>query len=229
MPLPRDRYSAVAIVLHWTIAALILWNIVLGMEMNGLKPLPGGAVRVDLLSWGAWHVGWTEHKAIAPLLKFQVFQLHKSVGFTVLFFSLLRLAWRLAHRPPPFPPTMKRWEKLAAETVHWAFYGIMIGMPLTGWVIVSASPTNIPTLLYKTVPFPHLGFIHGLPLETRRALEENVGDVHIVLAWIAITLFLIHVGAALKHQFWTKDGVIYRMAPFLRPRSGSVPETEKVA
>jgi cytochrome b561 len=212
----RDRYSSAAIVLHWTLAILILWNIVLGMEMNGLKPLPGGAVRVDLLSLGEWHVGWTVKKAIAPLLKFQVFQLHKSVGFTILALSLVRLAWRLIHRPPPYPATMKPWEKHAASAVHWGFYGIMIGMPLTGWVIVSASPTNIPTLIFKTVPFPHLGFIHSLPMVTRRMLEEKVGDVHVVLAWTTICLLLLHVGAALKHQFWNKDGVLYRMAPFLR-------------
>ena len=184
----RNSYSAPAIVLHWAIAALILTNLYLGLRMAGSS----------------------------GLVKFQIFQLHKSVGFTILFLSVLRLAWRLIHRAPSYPETMKSWEKRAASAVHWAFYGVMIGLPLTGWIVVSASPTNIPTLLFKKIPFPHLGFIHSLPMATRRALEDSVGEVHEALAFITIALVILHVGAALKHQFWNKDGVLYRMAPFLR-------------
>jgi cytochrome b561 len=188
MTLPGQRYSTVAIVLHWAIALAILLNLYLGLRM-GVE---------------------------TGLAKFQVFQLHKSVGFTVLALSLCRLAWRLTHRPPPYPETMKPWEKAAATTVHTLFYVIMIGMPLTGWVIVSASPTNIPTLLYKTVPVPHLGFIHDLAMATRKSVEAGVGEVHEFMAFATMALIVLHVGAALKHQFWNKDGVLFRMAPFLR-------------
>ena len=184
-----DRYSSVAIVLHWAIAIAILLNLYLGLNYENAH----------------------------GLAKFQVLQLHKSVGFTVLALSLLRLVWRLVNRPPSLPAEMKRWEKLAAEATHWGFYVIMLGLPLTGWVIVSASPTNIPTLLYKTVPFPHLGFIHALPMASRRAIEDKVGDVHVVMAFLTMAMIVLHVGAALKHQFWNRDGVLYRMAPFLRP------------
>ncbi|HTK34672.1 MAG TPA: cytochrome b [Caulobacteraceae bacterium] len=177
-----------AIVLHWTIAALILGNLYLG------------------LSYANAH----------GLAKFNLLQLHKSIGFTVLGLSLLRLATRLLRRPPPYPDSMKPWEKLAASAVHWGFYVIMIGLPLTGWVIVSASPTNIPTLLFKTVPVPHLEFVHALPMVMRRALETQVSLVHDVLAWGTMALLVLHVGAAMKHQFWNKDGVLYRMAPFQR-------------
>jgi cytochrome b561 len=193
MAASRDRYSTVAIILHWVIAILILTNLYVG------------------LSYVNAH----------GLAKFNLLQLHKSVGFTVLAFSLLRLVWRLVNPAPPYPDSMKPWEKLAASAVHWGFYVIMIGMPLTGWIIVSASPTNIPTLLYKTVPFPHLGFIHALPMVTRRALEGQVSWVHDILAWGTMALLVLHVGAALKHQFWNKDGVLYRMAPFLRPAARS--------
>ena len=91
-------------------------------------------------------------------------QLHKSIGFTVLGLAILRLMWRLARRPPALPEGMQPWERLAAKATHWTFYFIIFVMPITGWIIVSASPTNIPTLLYKTIPFPHLGFIHELPM-----------------------------------------------------------------
>ncbi len=188
MEASRDRYSAAAIVLHWAIAALILFNLYLGLRMG----------------------------AASGMAKFQVFQLHKSVGFTILALSLCRLGWRLAHRPPPYPDSMKPWEKLAASTVHWAFYVIMIGMPLTGWIIVSASPTNIRTLLYKTIPIPHLDVVHALPMATRKAVEGSVGEVHALMGFLTMALILLHVGAALKHQVWNKDGVLYRMAPFLR-------------
>lgn len=188
MALSGQRYSAVAMVLHWAIAVLILLNLYLGLKMG----------------------------AATGLAKFQVFQLHKSVGFTVLALSLCRLAWRLTHKAPAYPDSMKPWEKLAASSVHWLFYVAMIGLPLTGWIIVSASPTNIPTLLYKTIPVPHLGFIHAMSMEARKGVEDSVGEVHELMAFTTMALLVLHVGAALKHQFWNKDGVLYRMAPFLR-------------
>jgi cytochrome b561 len=183
------RYSGPAILLHWVIAGLILANFVIGLK------------------YGAAH----------GLDKFAILQWHKSIGFTILGFSLLRLAWRvLGRQPPPYPLEMRGWERVAATSVHWAFYVLMIGLPLTGWVLVSASPTNIPTLLYNVAPFPHLGFIHDLPITERRPLADQVGEVHERLAWIMAALFVLHVGAALKHQFVVKDGVLARMVPFLR-------------
>jgi cytochrome b561 len=180
--------------LHWILAALVITNLYLGLRME----------------------------ASSGLAKFQIFQLHKSVGITVLVFTVLRLAWRFTHHPPPYPETMKPWEKVAASSVHWGFYALMLALPLTGWVIVSASPTNIPTVLFPSVlhnliPWPHLGFVHDLPMQTRRGLEDGVGEVHEFLAWIGVALFVLHVGAALKHQFVERDGVLFRMLPFGRP------------
>lgn len=187
-PVRPSRYSSIAIVLHWVIAALILTNLYLGIRFQGLK----------------------------GLALFNLIQLHKSVGLTVLALSVLRLAWRLVHRPPPYPETMKGWEKAAAHTVHFGFYAIMIGMPLTGWIMVSASPTNIPTLLYKHIPWPHIAAVHNLPIETRKSVQGAADLAHLTLAWTTGALLVLHVGAALKHQFWTRDGVLFRMAPFLR-------------
>lgn len=187
-PAASERYSTPAIVLHWAIALLVLANIYFGWRMEQVRGLE----------------------------KFELFQLHKSVGLTVLILSLARLAWRLLHPPPPYPPTMKPWEKLAASSVHWSFYALMIGLPLLGWIVVSASPTNLPTLLYKVLPWPHIGPIHGLPMEQRTSLAETFTGIHVVLAWSMLALLVIHVGAAVKHQFIERDGVLYRMAPFLR-------------
>ena len=179
------RYSLVAIGFHWLIAALILLNLYLG-----------------------WRMG-----RVTGLDKFTLFQTHKSVGITVLALSVLRLLWRLAHPAPPYPASMKRWERLSASALHWTFYGLMLIMPITGWIIVSASPLNIPTMLYKTIPLPHIGFVHDLSLATRRAIEHNVGISHVLLAYAFGGLILLHVGAALKHQFIQRDRVIERMFP----------------
>ncbi len=97
--------------------------------------------------------------------------------------------------------------------MHWGFYFLMIGIPLTGWIIVSASPLNIPTVLYKTIPWPHIGLVHHLPMATRKSLGDTVGGIHGLLAWGAAALVVLHVLAALKHQFLSKDPVIWRMAP----------------
>ncbi len=179
------RYSLGAIAFHWVIAALIVFNIWLGWRMD----------------------------RITGLDRFTLFQLHKSIGITVLALSVLRLGWRLAHRPPPYPATMKPWERVAATTTHWTFYGLMLVMPLTGWVIVSASALNLPTLLYKLIPLPHIGVVHDQPMPVRLAIENNVGTTHVYLAYLFGALILLHIGAALKHQFVQHDGVLWRILP----------------
>ena len=179
------RYTLGAIAFHWLIAALIVTNLFLGWRMNQL----------------------------AGMDRFTLFQLHKSVGITVLVLSVLRLAWRLGHRPPPYPATMRRWERVAATSTHWTFYGLMLAMPLTGWVIVSASPLNLPTLLFKTVPWPHIGIVHDQSLPARMAIESGVGTSHVLLAYLFGGLIVLHVLAALKHQFVERDGVLSRILP----------------
>jgi cytochrome b561 len=181
------RYSMVAILLHWVIALLILANIVLA---------------------------WTFQNIPKGLTEYNLIQLHKSFGITVLLLSVLRLAWRLFNPPPPEPP-MPRWQRVASQVVHWGFYIIMIGMPLSGWVMVSASPLNLPTLLYKTIPWPHLAFIHNLPMDMRKAWGHWGGTAHGLLAKLAYVLIALHVAGALKHQFFDRDNLIARMAPFL--------------
>ena len=193
MAMAHNRYSTVAIILHWVIAGLILFNLYLALQFDGLR----------------------------GLAKFNAFQLHKSVGLTVLVLSLARLAWRLTHRPPLLPAKMPRWEKFGAQAAHWVLYGLMIGIPLTGWVVVSASPTNLPTVIFKTVPWPHLGFIHDLSMPVRRSLEDQVEQVHMLLGFGMGFLIILHVAAALKHQFWNRDEVLSHMLPFVRPKSAS--------
>jgi cytochrome b561 len=104
----------------------------------------------------------------------------------------------------------------------------MIGLPITGWIIVSASPTNIPTLLYRTIPWPHIALVHGLPMAMRMRLGDQVGAIHESLAWGAAALLALHVGAALRHQFSSRDEVFWRMAPIplLKPRRTPIQEVQ---
>ncbi len=181
----EGRYHPVAAILHWTIAALIIGQIIGGLYMHGLPN--------------------------SSPVKFDLYQLHKSFGLTVLFLSLVRLGWRLTHKTPSLPPSVPAWQKLAARATHWAFYALMILTPLAGWAIVSVSPTDIPTKWFGLIPVPHLPFFGGVA--DREAAEHLFEEQHEVLAKIIIGLLILHVGAALKHAFVDKDGVFQSMVP----------------
>jgi cytochrome b561/polyisoprenoid-binding protein YceI len=199
-----QRYTAVAIVLHWAIALAIAGMIALGWWMG------------DALEESA-----TQAQAIAA------FQLHKSIGLTVLLLSLARLGWRLANPPPPLPAGMKPWERLVASATHWAFYFVIIAMPLTGWLYVSTGwsshddrPLEVPTLFFGLFQVPHLFGLAHLAEDARAALSELFENFHSKLAWGAIVLTALHVGAALKHHVLDKDDVLTRMVPGLKPLGG---------
>lgn len=193
----RSRYDAVAVVLHWAIAAAILANLAVGWWM-------GGALKDPAL----------ESRAIAA------FQLHKSLGLTVLVLSLLRLAWRLAHRPPPLPAGMKAWEILSARASHWAFYALMIVLPLSGWLYVSAqwrhdAPLEVPTLWFGLFEVPHLFGLDQAEPAFRQQFSGVAGGAHKLLAKGMAGLLGLHVAAALKHQFLDRNGLLARMQPGL--------------
>jgi cytochrome b561/polyisoprenoid-binding protein YceI len=184
------RYSTVAIILHWVIAAAIVLQIILGWRMGG-QPTPE---------------------------RFAVFQLHKSVGITILLLSLVRLGWRLANPPPPLPAHLPRWEARLSRIVHVGFYVIMIGMPLTGWLTVSTSRIAVPTLLYGTIPWPHVPGVADLAPAARQLWNQIGGKTHETLAWLAYGLVVLHIAGALKHQLLSRDGpILARMAPGARP------------
>jgi cytochrome b561 len=184
-PIARARYDAIAIALHWLIALGILALIAIGLSMT--------------------------HLALAPLLKFQLYQLHKSIGVTVLLAVLLRIVWRLSHRPPALPD-LKRLERAAAEGMHRLLYLLMVALPLTGWALVSASPFNLPTVLYGMVPWPHLPMLAAIT--DKAPVEAVLKLIHGKLGWLLLVLVLLHAGAALRHHFILRDGVLRRMLPF---------------
>ncbi len=134
---------------------------------------------------------------------FALYQVHKSVGIAILLLSLLRLGWRLTHRRPPV--LERGFSGGLAAAVHAGLYVFMIGAPLTGWLLVSTDKVKVPTLLFGTVPWPHLPFpesVNGF---------AHLG--HAVLGWLGIALILLHVAGALRHQWLIRDGLMARMAP----------------
>ncbi|WP_417684207.1 cytochrome b [Roseibium sp.] len=179
----RLGYGLVAIVFHWTMAALILILLALGLYMTSQPPTAAAT--------------------------FQLYQLHKSIGFVVLTLAVLRLGWRLINPSPTLPEGMGTIERLAAHAGHAGLYALMFALPISGWLMVSASPWNIPTVVFDVLHVPHLpvpAFLGDKP-----AAEATLKLVHEYGAWLLIALLAGHVGAALKHHFIARDTTLKRM------------------
>ena len=97
----------------------------------------------------------------------------------------------------------------------------LLAMPLVGWAMVSASPYNIPTVLYGVIPWPHLPVLPELP--NKAAVEGVLKLVHSYGAWLLMALLLLHVGAALRHHLALRDDTLWRMLPLV-PRRSAKPE-----
>jgi cytochrome b561 len=183
----EERYGTGAIILHWVIALLLIANLALGLYF------------ADLPRSDPW--------------KYELTQLHKSIGLTVLVLSLLRLVWRLTHRVPPpaaEPYPALRW---LARATHYVFYFLIIAIPCAGYLMVSASPLGLPTNYFHLLNWPNLPFFSGMPRPQMRSLHETFGDVHTFLAWCAIVLIPLHILAALYHQYILRDRLLLRMMP----------------
>jgi cytochrome b561 len=179
------RYTSVAIALHWSIAALIVFNLSVGFFMEGF----------------------------ADPLKNIVVPLHISSGITVLVLTLLRILWRLTHRPPPLPAEMARWERVAAHGAHALLYVLMLAMTLTGWSIISAHPPNPHggPKYWGLFHLPPIPVISHLQLTVQKAAHERFVQLHSVGAWIFLGLVSLHIAAALKHQFVDRQAELERM------------------
>lgn len=126
----KDRYTNVAIALHWAIALLIVGQVAGGFIMGNL---PKG-----------------------DPLKFTAFQMHKSFGMLILVLTLARIGWRIGHRPPALPASIPSWQQTSARLVQTGLYALMIVLPLLGWAFVSTTTFQVPTYLFGIVPLPHL-------------------------------------------------------------------------
>lgn len=172
---PASRYTRTAVAFHWVLALALVTSFGVGLYMTGL---PFSPRRLQLYNW------------------------HKWAGVTILLLSLLRLAWRLTHRPPADvagPP----WQQRASRATHRAMYALFLAVPLIGWAYSSAA--GFPIVLFGVLPLPDF-----VPVD--RALSEWIKPFHEISAWMLAGLVALHVAAALKHHFIDRDGLLSRMS-----------------
>jgi cytochrome b561 len=169
--------------LHWAMAALILYQLWLGFQMVRLVS--------DVYE------------------KFGLYQTHKSWGFVIFTLALVRVGWRLANRAPEMPDHMGPLARLAAHGGHLALYVLMVTMPVSGWLMASASPLQddygLKNMVFAWFELPD-PFVPG-----SKALEDGLKAVHSWSAFAMAAILLGHVAAALKHHFSHRDGVLMRM------------------
>jgi cytochrome b561 len=164
MPNERpSRYTAVAQLLHWVIAALIVTQFALA---------------------------WTAEDLPLGMHKLAVLARHKSVGMTVLMLVIVRLLWRWKHPPPALPDGMKPIERLAAKGTHVAFYVLLLAMPITGWMMSSAK--NYSVSWFGLFTWPNLVPQNDTAFTILRNTHDVMSWVLFVIALLHILAALKH-------------------------------------
>ena len=172
-----ERYTRTAIFLHWLIAAAVIGLIGWGWWMQTIPKLPQGP-RVD------------------------AFNLHKSIGMTVLLLMLARIAWRARHRPPPLPP-MPRWQSSLANSVHILIYVCLVVQPLSGYL----------GSVFSGYPVRFFGIVLPSWAAKNDTLKEALSVVHLVNSWVLIAALALHFAGSIKHALLDRDGAFRRMWP----------------
>jgi cytochrome b561 len=195
MPLKntREEWGSVSMALHWLVVVLILAMAWIGLTMGDLPNGPG---------------------------KIATYALHKSIGITILALVVLRLAWRLyAGAPAPVAGT-PGWQARSASLAHWALYALLLAMPLSGWLLNSAS--GFPLQWFGLVNLPAIaGRDHDL--------HELAEEIHELLFWILVALAVAHAATAFYHHLFQRDATLARMLPRGWLRTAEPPENHDVA
>lgn len=184
----RDHYSAVGILFHWTMAALILFQLWWGWRASRLP------------------VGWD---------KLAAYELHFQLGMAVLLIALARIAYRIAIPRPEVTDDVQGWQRLASEAVFWLFYFLMIGLPVSGWLMMAATGGRQLPDLFGILPWPHLAMFDDMSPALRQSWEAAAEWTHFLMIWTMGLLTLGHAGFAFLHHFVFKDPVLTRMIPAL--------------
>ena len=175
-----NKYDSFAVSLHWLIAVLLIPMLLFGEELM-------------------------EAEAEGDIAASALPSLHASLGIAILALSIIRLGWRFASPPPPLPTGMARWEIALSHSTHVLFYVLMIGLPITGWLILGEFSHE-----------EHIGAVSFFGIMTVPP-GPNGGDfaeiIHKLGSKIGIALVVLHVVAALKHQFINRDKLLGRILP----------------
>lgn len=180
-------------------------------------PTPAAKTRYDnvaiafhwllaLMLVGSFAVGTYMSDLPFSIQRVKLFNWHKWAGMTILALTILRLLWRLSHAPPPEVPG-PRWQQRAAKATHAAMYLLCLVIPLVGWAYSSAAGMQV--VVYGVLPMPNL-------LMVDPDLAKAIKPWHGRLAFALAALVMLHVAAALKHQFVDRDGLLGRMRPHRR-------------
>ena len=172
------RYTPVAQALHWLTALLVFLTVP--------------------LAWVMVNMPSTAH------ISGQLFTLHESFGLTILMIVAVRLIWRARHPAPPLPEHFARWDRLASRASHWLLYVILIGMPISGYLMNAAGGYPIGFFWLFNVP----------ALPKMDALSDFGFRLHVVIGqWLVYALVILHVAATAWHVSVRKDGTLQRMLP----------------
>ena len=169
------HYTPFAKILHWLVAGMIVLQFILAQLADN---------------------------ASSDLRELALLANHKSVGITILVVAIVRIAWRFTNPPPALPATMPKWQVTASHISHWSLYALLLLIPVSGWLMSSASAYSVSW--FNIIPLPD--FI-GPDAEMAEVYEE----IHELLATLLLVIASIHIIAALKHHFFDKDDVLHRM------------------
>jgi cytochrome b561 len=190
------RYTKTAKILHWLIALGIFGMFALGWYMSELPKEGPKQMAYDLFDWGIYT--WTLSEEASPRTFY--FNLHKSIGITLLALIIVRIFWRITHKAPAMLASYKAWEKKLASGVHRLLYVLMLALPLSGLVMAVASKYGVKWF--------GLEFIGGLD---NTPLREVFKEAHEIIGVVILLIIILHILGALKHKFIDKDETLDRM------------------
>ena len=191
-----SRYTKTAIILHWLIGFLLLAMLAFGVWMHEL-PKELKVESLDLFNWGVYTVVFSEPTSLRTFY----FNLHKSIGVTLLVLIVFRVYWRLTHPAPDYPATLKAWERTLADLAQKAMYILMVAMPVSGVLMATYSKFGIKWF--------GITLIKGLDQPELRDLFK---EAHEIIGMTLLALIVLHVAAAVKHKVIDKDDVMKRMS-----------------
>lgn len=194
----NNRYTKTAIILHWLIALGIFGMFALGWFMSELPKEAPEQMSYDLFNLGI--VTWDLAKEASPRSFY--FNLHKSIGITLLALIVIRILWRISHKPPALPASLKAWESKLSTAAHHLLYLLMFMMPVSGLVMAVSSKYGVKWFGIK--------LLAGLD---SKPLRDIFHETHEIIGIILVLIIILHILGALKHKFIDKDDIMKRMLP----------------
>jgi cytochrome b561 len=190
-------YTKTAIILHWLIAFFIFGMFALGWFMTELPKNAPKELAHDLFNLGIY--SWQSVEAISPRNFY--FNLHKSLGITIMELIAFRIFWRITHRPPAMLTSYKTWEVKLANGTHHLLYTLMTAVPLTGLIMA----------IYGKYGVKWFG-IEIISGADNKPLRDIFESAHELIGIFLLVIIGLHIAGALKHKLIDKDGTLKRMS-----------------